>query len=79
MLNNTVYTAYDTEYLYSAVRPQFHVESYQNCDFQDFLLMTGKLVHLSMFPPKPCKFILLSVFIHFEFHTQRSQPFLNCT
>lgn len=83
MLNNTVYTitACNTEYLYQYFSDhQFHLDSYQKYDLQDFMLMTGKLVHLSLlFPPKPCNFILLGVFIHCEFHTERTQPFLNCT
>lgn len=83
MLNNTVYTitACNIEYLYQYFsHHQFHLDSYQKYDLQDFMLMTGKLVHLSLlFPPKPCNFILLGVFIHCEFHTERTQPFLNCT
>lgn len=82
-VNNTVYTitACNIEYLYQYFsHHQFHLDSYQKYDLQDFLLMTGKLVHLSLlFPPKPCNFILLGVFIHCEFHTERTQPFLNCT
>lgn len=83
MLNNTVYTitACNIEYLYQYFsHHQFHLDSYQKYDLQDFMLMTGKLVHRSLlFPPKPCNFILLGVFIHCEFHTERTQPFLNCT
>lgn len=82
-VNNTVYTitACNIEYLYQYFsHHQFHLDSYQKYDLQDFMLMTGKLVHLSLlFPPKPCNFILLGVFIHCEFHTERTQPFLNCT